>query len=142
MMLALILAALLVSIGAAVAAKRGTASVSRALAAHCTRYEPPTQADVYCGDGGQFSGPDSGTYVATSGYALRDDNVISIDLYAAPIELAYLDSSSNVYDFNSSTGTYLFESRGSGSNYWKSACGWDTSSGGTPWGYCTTDWHD
>lgn len=108
-------------------------STARALASHCTRYDPSTAVDVSCGvmaNNSQSSGQ-------TSSVALRDSNTLALGA-ARNWALTYRD---NVcfcaFGSRSGYGTsaIIFSS---GSTYAYALCSWDTA---VQPGECTTFWH-
>jgi len=102
---------------------------------HCTRYDPSTQVDVYCG---QSSTTDS--VACTSSTALRDDNTIYLPGSSTYLTLLYFSDHCFGTSPSGATGygDYLYDGAQSGYTY--AAC--EYSAGTGLFGNCTTDWHN
>jgi hypothetical protein len=126
-----------IMVGAVVAATARTArepSDSSAYATlHCTRYDPHTAPDLYCGDQGPMA--DGGN--KTDATALRNGNYFNVQ-ESRSWALEYIDSGGHGFDTTFGTG-YFGAIGSSGTTHAYASCAY----GGNValWGQCETDWH-
>lgn len=123
-----------VTIGVAIAfVAPASSSVRTTTSANCTRYNPPTTSNEYCGQ----TATNFMLYAYTSSWALRTDNFMSLSLDRSWI-LTYISTGGAQFDTTHGYGTYGSEGS-SGGNTAKAACQVDSLGAGLV-GQCTTDW--
>ncbi len=122
---------------AAPAVARTAAPVSAA--PHCTRYNPSTAVDVFCGE----NATSTDAAACTSSTALRDFNLISLPgSWVSQWVLLYFTGGcfGSNYSPSGKTGSGSGGSMGGQGGYTYSACEYSAQTG--LFGRCTTDWHN
>lgn len=129
---------------AAVATSSGAPAVALAAtpvtaAVHCTRYNPDTQVDVFCGE----NATSTDAAACTNSTALRDSNLISLPgSWVSQWVLLYFTGGcfGSHNSPSGKTGSGSGGSMGGQSGYTYSACEYSAQTG--LFGRCTTDWHN